>query len=150
MPVAHALVQAREDLRAAASGLTADELWSRPGGAASVGFHLRHIVGSMDRLFTYARGAALDEAQRAALDRERLARDPSVTVEDLLGDVDRAIDAALDRLRGMAGADLLEPRAVGRALLPSTVLGLAFHAAEHTQRHTGQAIATAKIVRARG
>jgi len=146
MPAAHALVQCREELAAVAQELTKDQLWARPGGAASIGFHLRHVAGSLDRLLTYARGEALTDDQRRAAGTEGTPgddEDPSA----LLAGVSAAVDAALARLRATDRATLLEPRAVGRAGLPSTVLGLIFHAAEHAQRHTGQVIATAKVVR---
>jgi uncharacterized damage-inducible protein DinB len=144
-PVAHALLQVREEVARAVSGLAKEALLARPGGAASLAFHLRHIPGSIDRLMTYASGNALDEAQKAALaaEKEEAADEP----ETLLASFERAIAVALERLRRFPAASLLEPRAVGRAGLPSTVLGLLFHAAEHAQRHTGQVIATAQAVR---
>jgi hypothetical protein len=147
MPAAHALVQVREDLSAAAEGLTGSQLWARPGTAASVGFHLRHVAGSLDRLLTYARGEGLTDAQRRAAGEETAPgadEDPTALVAALSS----AIDEALAQIRATDPKTLLEARAVGRAGLPSTVLGLIFHAAEHAQRHTGQAIATAKVVRA--
>jgi uncharacterized damage-inducible protein DinB len=143
-PVAHALLQAMEDLEAAASGLSADELWARPGGAASAGFHLRHLAGSLDRLTTYARGESLSEAQFAALRSEQ---EPGAAVDDLLAHVRATLGRALDQLRATPDASLDEPRAVGRGRLPSSVRGLLYHAGEHTARHTGQVITTAKIVR---
>lgn len=147
MPAAHALVQCREELTAAVRDLTKDQLWARPGGAASVGFHLRHVAGSLDRLLTYARGQALTDDQRRAAGAEGApGEDPDPTA--LLAGVTAAVDAALAQLRATDPATLLDPRAVGRAGLPSTVLGLVFHAAEHAQRHTGQVIATSKVVRA--
>jgi len=149
-PVAHALMQAREDLTRAVAGLAPAELWATPGGAASVGFHLRHIAGSIDRLLTYARAASLDDAQRAALAAERRPGDPPEGVESLLAGVNRAIDGAVEQVRHTAPATLDAPRPVGRAALPSTVRGLLFHAAEHAQRHVGQVIVTAKVVRAAG
>lgn len=144
-PVAHALVQVREDVARAVSGLPKEALVASPGGAASLAFHLRHIPGSIDRLMTYASGAALDEAQKAALaaEKQEAADDP----EALMASLQQGIADALERLRRFPAASLLEPRAVGRAGLPSTVLGLLFHAAEHAQRHTGQVIATAKALR---
>lgn len=144
MPVAHALTQSKEDLRAAASALTSGQLWLRPGGVASVGFHLRHIPGSADRLLTYALGRGLSEEQLAALQREREPVDAPVT--QLLDEVDVVLDRVIDQLRRTRSEQLLERREVGRARIPSTVLGLLFHIAEHTQRHTGQVITTAKIV----
>jgi uncharacterized damage-inducible protein DinB len=147
MPAAHALVQIREDLAAVAEGLTAEQLRARPGGAASVEFHLRHVAGSIDRLLTYARGEILSDAQRRAAAAEGTpgeGADPAALVAALAA----SVEAALSQLRSTDPKTLLDPRAVGRAALPSTVLGLLFHAAEHAQRHTGQAIATAKVVRA--
>jgi uncharacterized damage-inducible protein DinB len=146
-PVAHALLQSREDLRQAAEALSPAEVWHRPGGAASVGFHLRHIGGSLDRLFTYARGRSLDAGQLAAIPEEGSPGTPPATAKELLAFVDAAMDDALRNLRDVSEEELLTARAVGRARLPSNVLGLVFHAAEHTQRHTGQVITTSKIIR---
>lgn len=148
MPAAHALVQASEDLATAARDLPTDALWQRPGGAASVGFHLKHIAGSIDRLLTYARGDLLDERQRAVLAAEQDAGEPPADAASLVRAAQDAIGRALDVLRRTRPGELLEPRGVGRARLPTTVLGLLFHVAEHTQRHTGQVITTSKIVRA--
>jgi len=145
MPVAHALAQAREDVARVAAGLTPEELAVRPGGAASAAFHLRHLAGSLDRLFTYARGEALSAQQREALAAE--SADAVADAGALLAEVDAAIGRALDQLRRTRADDLLTPREVGRARLPSTVLGLLFHAAEHTTRHVGQLITTVKVVR---
>jgi uncharacterized damage-inducible protein DinB len=147
-PAAHALAQAREDLDRATVGISPSNLWLQANGAASVGFHLRHIAGSLDRLLTYARGAQLDERQHAALKREAEPGTPPDEISTLVEHAKKAIDAALAQLRDTRRDDLLQPRAVGRAGLPSTVLGLLFHAAEHTTRHVGQAITTAKIVTA--
>ena len=147
-PAAHALVQAREDLDRATVGISSASLWRRPNGAASLGFHLRHVAGSLDRLLTYARGAQLDGRQHDDLKREADAGTPADDVATLVEQARHAIDSALAQLRATARDELLEPRAVGRAALPSTVLGLLFHAAEHTARHVGQAITTAKIVAA--
>ena len=147
MPVAHALMQARDDLRGATESLSTLELWARPGGAASVGFHLRHISGSLDRLFTYAQGRSVRDEQLIAMRREGNPCSPPATAEELLALVDLAIDDALGSLKEVPERELLASRLVGRSRLPSNVLGLLFHAAEHTQRHTGQVIATSKIVR---
>jgi uncharacterized damage-inducible protein DinB len=148
MPSAHALAQAAEDLERAVRELTVPELWARPGGAASVGFHLRHIAGSIDRLATYVRGDQLARAQLDALQAEGEPGDPPADASALMDGALAAIDRMMGVLRGTPVHALLEPRAVGRARLPSTVLGLLFHVAEHTQRHVGQTIATAKVVRA--
>lgn len=144
MPAAHALAGAREDLARAAARLSDDELWARPGGVASVGFHLRHVAGILDRLLTYARGEALTDAQLAYLRSEG---DPGASVDELLRGLDEAVERALAQLRATPDEDLLLPRGVGRLQLPSTVQGLIFHAAEHAQRHTGQVVTLSRIVR---
>lgn len=146
-PVAHALLQALEDLEGAAAGLSVDALWARPGGAASAGFHLRHLAGSLDRLTTYARGEALTDAQLAALRSEQ---EPGEPADALLAHVRATVERALDQLRGTPDDALDAPRFVGRARLPSSVRGLLYHAGEHTSRHTGQVVTTAKIVRGLG
>lgn len=146
-PVAHALLQCQEELRARVSGLNAEQVWAQPGGAASVGFHVRHAAGSLDRLFTYARGEQLSTAQRAALAAESqpdLAPNPA---SRLLALFDETVMRALDQLRTTSESALLDHRGVGRAQLPSNVLGLLFHAAEHTQRHAGQIATTCRFVR---
>jgi uncharacterized damage-inducible protein DinB len=157
LPAAHALVQARTDILAAASTLGAVQLWSKPGGAASVAFHLFHVHGSIGRLLTYARGAQLDDAQRQQLAAERRVADfawhtdrmqaTPISHAELLRGVSASIGDALTVMENTDPATLHTPRLVGRAGLPSTVFGLLFHVAEHTQRHTGQIITTAKIVR---
>lgn len=147
-PVAHSLLQCREEVRGSLGGLMPAELWARPGGAASAGFHARHAAGSLDRLLTYARGEQLSTAQRDALDAEGAPDLAADAASRLAASFDEAIDRALRQVRDTAEHRLLEARAVGRAQLPSTVIGLLFHAAEHTQRHCGQLATTVKIVRA--
>ena len=147
MPAAHALVQASEDLERAALGLTVQELWVKPGGAASLGFHLRHIAGSTDRLLTYARGDQLTDAQRQGIALEQQAGDPPADAATLVREARAAIECALAAIRTVPKESLLDARAIGRAALPTNVFGLLCHIAEHTQRHTGQIITTAKIVR---
>jgi uncharacterized damage-inducible protein DinB len=144
MPVAHALVQAREDAAGAVSGLGPEQLWMRPAGAASVGYHVQHLAGALDRLFTYARGETLTDEQQRMRAAESAAGDTDG--QALLRELDRAVDRAMEQIRSTRESSLLEPRHVGRRYLPSTVLGLLFHAAEHATRHAGQAITTSKIV----
>jgi hypothetical protein len=144
MPAAHALVQAREDIAAAAAGASDAELWARPGAAASAGFHLRHLAGSLERLLTYARGEKLSASQLGALMREG---EPGAGTDQLVAEVQAGIDRAVIQLGRTPPATLGEIRPVGRAGLPATVLGLIVHAAEHTSRHTGQFITTLKIAR---
>jgi len=147
-PLAHSLLQAREDVGAILSTLSPDELWRSPGGAATAGFHVRHATGSLDRLLTYARGEPLTDEQRDALAAEREPGAAPDTAAHLLAHFERTVDAAIAQLGATDAETLLDARSVGRAGLPSTVLGLLFHAAEHTQRHAGQLVTTAKIVKA--
>ncbi len=147
-PVAHAFIHAREDLARAALGLTHAQLWARPGGSASIGFHMRHAAGASERLLTYARGAALDDAQRAAAAGEKEPLGDDVSAEALAAEAGRAFERALEQLRATPRETLQDAREVGRARLPSTVLGLLFHAAEHAARHAGQALTLSLIVRA--
>ncbi|HEX4963067.1 MAG TPA: DinB family protein [Thermoanaerobaculia bacterium] len=149
-PVAHALLQAVEEVQRIVSPLSAEDLWARPGGAPSVGFHLRHAAGSLDRLFTYARGEGLSGEQRAFLATEALPGSPPEEAATLVLAFEQQVGRALKQLRATPEAALLEPRGVGRLQLPSTVLGLLFHAAEHTQRHVGQIVTTARIVQGLG
>lgn len=146
MPVVHALLQAREDLARLAAQVPSADVWARPGGAASIGFHVRHVGGALERLLTYARGESLNETQRASSRSEGLPGDPPAGLSDVVAVVHQQIDAALEQVRGTPRDRLLEDRKVGRAELPSNVLGLLFHAAEHATRHVGQAITTAKIL----
>ena len=143
-PILYAFQQAREDLARFTEGLTTEQIWARPHGFGPVGFHLRHIAGSVDRLMTYLEGRALDEAQMAALKTEM---EPGATRDELL----RALGAALDKaeaiVRGIDPATLAEPRGVGRKQLPTTVIGLLTHSAEHTHRHVGEAISAARLAR---
>ena len=145
MPAAHALMQAAEDIPSAVSGLTTEQLWARPGGAASVGFHLQHVTGSIDRLLTYARGEMLSAAQLLALRAEQV--EESGDAAEFAHRAAAAIRGAIDVMRETPPILYLETREVGRKRLPTTVLGLLVHVAEHTQRHTGQIIATSKVVR---
>jgi hypothetical protein len=147
-PVAHALLQAVEEVRRVVGPLSASHLWARPGGGASVGFHVRHAAGSLDRLFTYARGEALSAEQRDFLAAEAEPGSPPEPAAALVAAFERQVGRALAQLRDTQESTLLEARGVGRLQLPSTVVGLLVHAAEHTQRHVGQIVTTARIVQA--
>jgi hypothetical protein len=142
--VLHALELAGEDVERWCAGLTNAEMNARPFGVASVAFHLRHIAGSLDRLLTYAQGGALSGEQMDALHSEM----GMASAEVVLADVRAGIGDAAHRVRMISPGSYEEPRFVGRARLPSTVAGLLVHCAEHTQRHVGQAITTAKFVTA--
>jgi hypothetical protein len=147
-PVAHSLLQCRLEVRTTLPTLSPSAVWARPGGAASAGYHVRHAIGSLDRLLTYARGERLSTAQLVALRGEGQPDERDGIQDALVAEFDRAVERALAQVRTTDPSTLLEPREVGRARLPSTVLGLLFHAAEHTQRHVGQLVTTAKVVRA--
>jgi uncharacterized damage-inducible protein DinB len=140
------LVQCREEVTERIGGLTADQVWARPLGATPVGFHARHAAGSLDRLFAYARGESLSPAELAALAAEEQPDFAPDIARQLVANFDAAVDRALRQLRSTDETTLLEARSVGRARLPSNVLGLLFHAAEHTQRHIGQLVTTAKAL----
>lgn len=144
MPVVHSLMQVREEIEATIPPLSREQLWARPGGAASIGFHLKHLAGSLDRLLTYARGEPLTAAQLAFLDAEE--RPGSEEAAQLRHAALTQIDVALRQTLDTPVATLDEPRRVGRAALPSTVRGLLFHAAEHAQRHAGQIVTTVKVM----
>ncbi len=146
-PVAHALLQAREEVHELLLYFPAARLAERPLGLASVGFHLRHLAGVLDRTFTYARGAALSESQLAYLAAEGQPPTDAGAVGELVTAFSRQVDAALRQLEATPENSLPEWRGVGRAQLPSTVIGLLVHAAEHTTRHVGQLLVTARVVR---
>ncbi len=143
MPVAHSFLQVRAELEELAKIVDETVLWQQPQGAASIGFHIRHIGGSTDRLLTYARGEALTPEQLATAKRESSEELPLNTILD---DVRSALDRALEQVRTTSDSDLLKSQKVGRAELPSTTIGLLFHAAEHATRHAGQALTTARIL----
>ena len=151
-PVAHALLQAREEVTALMDGLPDTLLWERPVGrnnrpVASVGFHLQHLTGVLDRLFTYARKETLSTSQLVALAQEGKpdVESPLTTVE-LVQQFDAQVDKSIAQLRLTDEQTLTEVRLVGRAQLPSTVIGLLTHSAEHTTRHLGQLLVTVRIV----
>ncbi|MBM4194525.1 MAG: DinB family protein [Gemmatimonadetes bacterium] len=146
-PVAHILLEVRETVGPMVEGLTESQWNARPGGVASVAFHVRHIAGVVDRLFTYARGATLTPEQVTAMrgeGAELRADDVSAALDALAA----RLDAAVAELRTVDAASLGDHRAIGRAKLPSTVIGCLVHAAEHAMRHTGQLSVTARVVRA--
>ena len=143
-PVAHALMQAREEVNALIRDFPDSQLHERPANLASVGFHLQHLTGVLDRLFTYARGQALSPHQLNTLAAE--SELTQVTVSALVNRFDEQVERSLAQLRQADKQTLTEARSVGRAQLPSTVIGLYVHAAEHTMRHVGQLLVTARIV----
>jgi hypothetical protein len=145
MPILYAFQQAREDLAKYTDGLTPDQLWATPHGFGSAGFHIRHIGGSTDRLMSYLRGRELTDEQMAALRDESRPLGPGR--EELLAQLDAALSQAEVAVRSIDPGTLVEARTVGRKKLPTTVIGLLTHIAEHTQRHVGQAISACKWAR---
>jgi uncharacterized damage-inducible protein DinB len=143
--VLHALQLAREDLEKWCGGLTDEELNERPAGLPSIAFHVRHIARSMDRLLTYADGLTLTEHQLAELKSES---QPGATRDSLFVEFAAALARSAERVRAVATGDLEKSRTVGKKALPSTVGGLLVHVADHTQRHVGQAVTTAKVLAA--
>jgi uncharacterized damage-inducible protein DinB len=143
-PTLHAYMQAREDLAHWTAGLTDAQLWSRPHGLAPVGFHLRHIAGSVERLTTYLRGEQLNSQQ---LEAARSEMEPGLGRTELLEIVKHSLQHSEQVIRTLDPATLTDARAVGRKQLPTTVAGLVVHLAEHTQRHVGELIITAKLAR---
>jgi len=141
--ILHALELAREDIVHWCEPLRQEEMHARPYGLASVAFQLRHIVGSLDRLLTYAEGDSLNAAQLKALSAEML---PDWSKEEILAEFETGLRDAERRIRAIEPATWQQLREVGRKKLPTSVAGLLIHCAEHTQRHVGQAITTAKIV----
>jgi hypothetical protein len=144
-PVAHSLLQSREEVERLLAALAPEAIWQSPNGAASVGYHVRHAIGSLDRLLTYARGAMLSEAQLLVLEQEA-EPDPDLAGGALIAAFDAAVARAIEQLRRTGEPTLTDERLVGRARMRSTVAGLLFHAAEHTQRHLGQAVTTRRLL----
>ncbi len=145
-PIAHALLQAREEVIGLMQGLPDHLLWERPAGVASVGFHLQHLTGVLDRIFTYARNETLSPDQLAALGAEGKAEQNTLSGQELVQQFSNQVDRALAQLRATDDITLTETRGVGRAQLPSTVIGLLTHAAEHTMRHVGQLSVTVRVI----
>ena len=144
-PVAHALLFAREELERLLPGLSCEQVWKQAGGAAPIGWHVRHSMGSLQRMLTYARGEALSEEQLAMIKTERDAV-PELDGRMLLDISILHLDMALQRVRDTSAGEANEVRYVGRKQLPSTVRGLLFEIAVHTARHVGQIATTAKVV----
>ncbi len=144
LPVAHSFLQVRAEIDSLLDGLSDEQLWKAPAASASIGFHAVHLAGSTDRLLTYARGEQLSDPQTAAARSEKALT--GLSGSELIARVRSAMDAAIDQLRATPTDRLTEPREVGRQRLPSTMLGLLFHAAEHATRHAGQISTLRKIV----
>ncbi|HXC86858.1 MAG TPA: DinB family protein [Candidatus Cybelea sp.] len=141
--VLHALELAREDLQRWCGQLSDEQLNQRPADIAPIAFHMRHISRSVDRLLTYAEGGSLDEEQLSGLRSEF---EPGASRNELFAELSATLTTSATRIRSLSGADLETARGVGRNKLPTTLAGLLVHIADHTQRHVGQAVTTAKFV----
>ncbi len=147
-PVAHALLQAREEVNEMMKDFAAELLWERPAGMASPAFHLQHLSGVLDRVFTYARNESLTEQQFAYLRQEGKDTGQGISTQQLVEQFNRQVDVAMEQLKITPQEILTDYRGVGRAGLPSTVIGLLVHGAEHTMRHIGQLMVTAAVAKA--
>ena len=145
MPPAHSFRQVQQEIPDLLEGLTVAQLWARPAGSASIGFHAVHLAGATERLLTYARGEQLSPPQLAKAKAEQNV--DGLDAAELVAIVHAAMNDALEQLRQTRREVLADPREVGRQRLPSTVLGLVFHAAEHATRHAGQISTLKKIVK---
>lgn len=145
-PVAHAILQAREEVNLMMIDFPNDLIWERPNAVASVAFHLQHLSGVLDRLFTYANNQILNEDQLELLALEADSTQ-LLTVKGLLTRFNNQVNKALTQLKNIEEKALLEPRSIGRKQIPTNQLGLLFHAAEHTQRHVGQLLVTIKMLK---
>jgi len=148
-PAAHAILQSQKEVQEVVQNFPGALLWRRPAGVASVAFHLQHLAGVLDRLFTYARGEQLSAIQLEALQKEGK-EDENIHLDDLLQQFNSQVNIAIEQLKNTAEESVCETRYVGRKQIPSNIFGLLFHAAEHTQRHTGQLLVTARIISSMG
>ncbi len=145
-PVAHAILQAREEVNLLMIDFSNELIWETPSGVASVAFHLQHLSGVLDRLFTYANNQILNEDQLELLALES-DNTQYLTVKSLLTRFNNQVNKALTQLKNIDEKTLLEPRGIGRKQIPTNQLGLLFHAAEHTQRHVGQLLVTIRVLK---
>lgn len=146
-PVGHALLQALEEVELYVQDFPDTLLWNKVAGLASPGFHLQHLSGVLDRVFTYARGEKLNVLQFAQLESEGKDIPEGLTVSALVDRFSRQVDLAMAQLRSTSPESLTASRGVGRAGIPTTVIGLLVHAAEHTMRHVGQLMVSVKVLK---
>lgn len=148
-PAAHAILQAREEVIALMKDFPENLLWIKPAGMASAGFHLQHLSGVLDRLYTYARNEKLNPQQMQQLHDEAISPNENLNVRNLIERFNKQVDTAIVQLKNTDPSMLTEFRGIGRKQIPTTLIGLLFHVAEHIMRHLGQLIVTAKIVKER-
>jgi uncharacterized damage-inducible protein DinB len=146
-PAAHAVMQALEEVKGIMQDFPQELLWVKPAGAASVAFHIQHMAGVLDRLATYAQKEMLSPEQMNWLQGE--GKEITITVDALLARLEHNVQLYLQQLALTNENTLTEARTIGRKALPTTHIGLLFHAAEHTQRHLGQFLVTAKVFKAK-
>jgi uncharacterized damage-inducible protein DinB len=149
-PVAHALLQAREEVHTIMNNFPESLLWSRPANVASPAFHLQHLTGVVDRLFTYARKETLTEAQLHSLSIEGKQAETPSTMAQLIDNFDKQVELAINELKEVNVNTLTDVRGVGRKQIPTTLIGLYVHAAEHSMRHIGQLLVTTRVLKAAG
>lgn len=147
-PAAHALLQSNRELYDYLADFPEDFLWEKLENRASVGFHIHHMTGVLDRMMTYAKGASLTETQFEYLKNEGVPNENS-TLKILMADFTKQMEIMLGYFKGLPENTIKDARFVGRKKLPSTVLGLLFHAAEHSQRHVGHLLVTASVLKSR-
>jgi uncharacterized damage-inducible protein DinB len=145
-PAAHALLQSVREIKEYLSEFPQEQLWKKPYGRASVGFHLKHLTGVLDRLLTYAKQETLTEEQFQFLKNEGN-REGAPTSEQLISAFENKVDEALAYFKTIPENTLTDERFVGRKKLPTTLIGLLFHAAEHSQRHVGQLLVTVSVLK---
>jgi uncharacterized damage-inducible protein DinB len=143
--IVHAFELAEQDVHCWTAELSEADLHATPHGLTSIAFHLRHIPRSLDRMLTYAEGGQLSSEQIVALKTES---DSGVSRDELFSEFNAGLASATQRVRAFVGADIDQPRGVGKKQLPTSVGGLLIHLADHTQRHTGQIVTTAKVIKA--
>ncbi len=144
-PVAHALLQAQKEINLGIAAFPDEYLWNKPAGLASVGFHLQHIRGVLDRLFTYAEGKMLNDQQMDELKKEGTPYDNNDTLANLIDLLNAQLEITMKKLAAIDPGTLADKSFVGRDRIETTRAGLLFHAAEHTMRHTGQLLVTVKL-----
>jgi len=145
--VAHALIEVSEEAHSIMEGFPEKLLWERPEGVASPAFHLQHIEGVIDRLFTYARKELLNEKQMDKISMEGNKEKTSLSIHQMLDLLDKRISDAVEELKNVNPNSLTEPRGIGRKQIPTTLIGLYVHAAEHSMRHIGQLLVTVRILK---
>jgi hypothetical protein len=136
--------QILEDTAAAIADLTPAQIWAKPHGMTSVGFHVKHLAGSTERLSAYLAGGQLTPEQLAAIDTEGAGAE---TAAELLAFVDLTLERYRELVRSLSPKDFGAIREIGRKRYQTTTISVAIHTVEHAQRHVGGMIAAAKLVR---